>query len=52
MTKDELIDRLIKNNTGDEEADHGNADGLLLEYINDEEIEEAYWKSSNAFWCA
>jgi hypothetical protein len=52
MKKEELLKKLKENNTGDKEADHGNADRLLLDFIDDEEIERAYWNSSDAFWCA
>ena len=41
INKEELIKRL-KIDSGDEEVDHGNADDLLLEYIDDNEITEAF----------
>lgn len=42
MTKQELIDKLSLLHTGDDERDHINADDLLLEYINDKDISEAF----------
>lgn len=44
MTKEELLKKLaeIKKYDGDTEAAHGDADDALLEYINDEEISNAY----------
>ncbi len=45
MSKDELLDRLktIANRTsGDPENDHADADELLLDYIDDPRITEAY----------
>lgn len=45
MTKQELIKKLKKAAQDDTESAHATADGLLLEYINDKEIAEAY----NAF---
>jgi hypothetical protein len=43
MTKEELLVKLrdlVEDNPGEE--NHMEADGLLLEYINDPEITEAY----------
>lgn len=43
MTKDELIKRLEEEcNTGDKECDHSRADGLLLEFIDDPKVSEAF----------
>lgn len=42
MTKEELILKLKNCNSGDEEIDHSNADRILLEYINDEEVTKAF----------
>lgn len=45
MTKEELIQELVnvKNSLGfDEERAHCLADGLLLEYIDDERVWEAF----------
>ena len=44
MTKEELITELktIKDNNSDIEQGHGEADQLLLEYINDEDIASAF----------
>lgn len=43
MNKIELIEALkILRLDSDYEKSHGEADELLLRYINDEEIEEAY----------
>lgn len=43
MEKKELLKRLKEECTsGDEEVDHANADELLLEYIDDEEITKAF----------
>ncbi len=44
MTKEELLAKLSECSTGDEEKDHAKADALLLEYINDVEIMEAFDK--------
>lgn len=45
MTKEELIKKLeeLQKDT-DLERSHGEADDLLLEYINDNDIREAYDK--------
>lgn len=45
MEKEVLI-RLLKqlDNNGDTESNHSSADSLLLHYINDDEITEAYTK--------
>jgi hypothetical protein len=49
MTRDELLAKLRElgneDDARDPEADHARADDLLLEYINDPEIAEAF----NAF---
>ena len=37
-----LVAALKRCNSGDIEADHGNADDLLIEYINDPRVKEAY----------
>lgn len=43
MTKEELIQKLRDLNKGDDpEEEHIEADLLLLEYINDSEISDAY----------
>ena len=42
MTKEELIRRLHECAEKDQEMGHIDADGLLLQYIDDKEIEEAY----------
>jgi hypothetical protein len=43
MSKEELIKQLIAlNNNGDTEANHSNADSLLIDYINDPKVKEAY----------
>ena len=43
MTKAELLEALRKcAQDSDTEGAHAEADGLLLEYINDSEITEAY----------
>jgi hypothetical protein len=43
MTKEELIEKLKAEAANrDKEVAHINADELLLEYINDSEIKEAY----------
>lgn len=44
LTKDELIDRLkeIGSRQGDPESDHSNADSLLLDYINSQEVTDAF----------
>ena len=42
MTKAELLVKLKEINTGDPDVDHHRADELLLEFINDGEISEAY----------
>ena len=45
MSKEELIVKLKElHGSGDTEAVHGIADDLLLKYINDKEIAEAYEK--------
>jgi len=46
MTKQELIERLNKDkerSSGDTEAAHIDADVALLEWIDDEEIKEAFF---------
>lgn len=42
MTRDEVLKRLRSLHSGDEEVDHLDADGALLEYINDPEISQAF----------
>jgi hypothetical protein len=43
MDKQALIKKLkVLQENGDTENDHIDADDLLIEYINDKEIEEAY----------
>lgn len=44
MTKEELLEALkeIYKNEGDKEMAHVRADNSLLEYINDEDITNAY----------
>ena len=43
MTKEQLIRALNEEcHSGDKEVDHSEADDLLLQYINDKDIEEAY----------
>ena len=43
MTKKDLIRRLKKlQDCGDTEIAHGQADDLLLEFINDEKVREAF----------
>ena len=43
MTKSELIERLQSDcHTGDIEIDHSNADDLLIEFINDDDVRRAY----------
>ena len=42
MEKEDLIKRLRDCNSGDTENDHLTADDLLLEYIDDKEITDAY----------
>jgi len=44
MTIEELIQSLknIKANGGDEERDHSKADRLLLDYINNQEVSDAF----------
>lgn len=43
MTKEELIAKLNEEiGNGDQEAAHVRADDLLIEYINDPDIKEAY----------
>lgn len=42
MTREELIAALRHCTTGDCEADHANADELLLKYINDPEVTAAF----------
>ena len=39
---EKLIAELKECNTGDVEADHANADELLIEYIDDPRVTEAY----------
>ena len=42
MSVEELIARLIANREdGNQEGDHGDADGILLDYINNQEVTEA-----------
>jgi len=53
MTKEELIEELKKiasRGSYDIEVNHAEADDLLLEYINDEEVTKAY--SSIEKWYA
>lgn len=44
MTKEELIEKLkeLHGENVDAEHNHGVADNLLLEFINDEEVTEAF----------
>lgn len=43
MEKKELIEKLkLLVRIGDPEAAHGNADDLLIEYINDLEVKDAF----------
>lgn len=44
MTKQELIEKLrnIQKNNFDLESNHGDADDLLLEYIDDKEVTKAF----------
>lgn len=42
MTKEELIKKLIEADDGDNESSHIQADKLLIEFINDPDIAEAY----------
>ena len=44
MTKPELIEKLrkIQEDTWDKEKNHGEADDLLLAYIGDEDITDAF----------
>ena len=44
MSKELLLKYLEECNTGDEEKDHAKADSLLLDYIDDAEITEAFMK--------
>ena len=49
MTKQQLIEKLKEMHIDDQdyrdcEADHAKADGLLLEYIGDPEVSEAFEK--------
>ncbi len=49
MTKEELINKLKEINQREEldtEKAHSDADDLLIEYINDEEVKYAYDKIS------
>lgn len=43
ISREEAL-RLLREkcNTGDVESDHANADAVLLELIDDDEIQEAY----------
>jgi hypothetical protein len=43
MTKQELLEKLLSLNTGDEELDHVNADRFLLNYIDDPDISRAFF---------
>jgi len=42
MTIEELINKLEQCNTGDKEKDHSDADDLLLEFIDSDDVKEAY----------
>lgn len=42
MTKNDLIEKLRGLPSGDEERDHALADDLLLEYIDDLEVSDAF----------
>jgi hypothetical protein len=51
MSKDELLEQLRELvNESDREMAHSKADDLLLEYIGDEEITEAF--NSQEMWMA
>lgn len=51
MTRDELLQQLRKlAQDPDRESAHSKADDLLLEYIDDEEISEAF--NSQEMWAA
>ena len=44
MSREELIDKLKQLQKGeDPEAEHGDADALLIEYIDDKEVAEAFY---------
>jgi hypothetical protein len=38
----EMLLKILRNISGDEEADHVHADRALLDFINDEEVREAF----------
>lgn len=42
MTREELLTWLREPYPADPEADHGNAEDKLLEYLNDPEIDKAW----------
>ena len=44
MTKKELIEKLLALDNNDPEASHSEADDLLLDFINDKKVEEAFYK--------
>jgi hypothetical protein len=43
MTKEELIKKLTDLQNDEPESAHSTADDLIIEYINDADIHEAYW---------
>jgi hypothetical protein len=52
ISKEELLKRLKACNTSDREDNHIEADELLLQYINDEDITKIWNKISSEFWYA
>lgn len=43
MTKEQLVEELMRLKVGDTEINHSRADDLLVDYINDPEIAAAYF---------
>ena len=53
ISKAELLKRLrLTGKSGDREGAHINADELLLQYINDEDVTRVWNKVSSNFWYA
>ena len=49
--RERLLEHL-RNPSGDHEADHSRADGLLLDALGDEEVTAAWYGVSGSWWYA
>jgi len=51
-SREELLKQLEACKTGDNEADHINAEEILLKLINDKEVTRIWNRISSNFWYA